>query len=129
VDTVHRAARYAEFLLGHAEIFYAGLEGSAEHTAQSIGSYLLRHPVSRVTAGQLRRDVAACKPLRTLKEIQDAVFLLVIGGWLLPETNYPSNSAWRVRPNLEDQFAARKTSEAVRAEAVKQAMNHRGLYR
>jgi hypothetical protein len=129
VDTVTRAARYTVFLLDHAEIFYAGLEGSAEHTAQSIGSYLLRHPVSRVTAGQLRRDVAACRPLRTLKEIQDAVFLLVIGGWLVPETNYPSNSAWRVRPDLGDQFAARKTSEAFRVEGVKAAMNHRGLYR
>lgn len=130
-DTIMRAARYTVFLLDHAEMFYAGLAGSAEHTAQAIGSYILRNPAAktRVTAGQLRRDVAACKPLRTLREIQDALFLLIIGGWLVPETNYPTNSAWRVRPGLQDQFAARITSETVRTDGVKRSMNHRGLYR
>jgi hypothetical protein len=128
-DTVMRGARYAVFLLDHAELFYAGLAGSAEHTAQAIGSYILRHTVDRVTAGRLRSDVSACRQLKTLKEIQDAVFLLVIGGWLSPETNYPSNNAWRVRPDLRDQFAARITSEISRVEGVKAVMNQRGQYR
>jgi hypothetical protein len=127
--TVARAGRYARFLLGHAEVFYAGLPGSADHTAQAIGSFLLRHPMPRVTAGQLRRDIAACRSLRSLKEVQDAVFLLTIGGWLQPETHYPSNYAWQVRPGLQDQFAARRASETVRAELVKQAMNRLGQYR
>jgi hypothetical protein len=127
--TVARAGRYARFLLGHAEVFYAGLPGSADHTAQAIGSFLLRHPIPRITAGQLRRDIAACRPLRSLKEIQDAVFLLTIGGWLEPETHYSGNYAWRVRLGLENQFAARRSSELVRVETVKQAMNRLGQYR
>ena len=96
-DTVVRAWRYVRFLYQHAEVFYAGLPGSADATAQAIGSLILTHKLDRVTAGQLRRDVAACKSLGSLKEIQDAVWLLVIGGWLAPETNWPSNKAWRVR--------------------------------
>jgi Protein of unknown function (DUF3987) len=129
LNTVTRAGIYAEFLLDHAEVFYAGLAGSSENTARAIGSYILRHQLERVTAGRLRSDVAPCRALRTLKEIQDAVFLLIIGGWLQPETNHPSNHAWRVRPGLGDQFAERRRSETVRAEAIKQAMNQRGRYR
>jgi hypothetical protein len=128
-DTVLRAARYAVFLLDHAEVFYAGLSGSADNVARAIGSYLLRHPTDRVTAGRLRSDVAACRQMASLKEIQDAVFLLVIGGWLAPETNYPTNNSWRVRPGLRDQFAARKALETGRVNEIKQAMNQHGKYR
>jgi len=129
-DTVLRARRYTGFLLDHAEIFYAELAGSAEKTAQAIGSFLLRHPMKRVTAGRLRADVAPCKQLRTLKEIQDAVFLLVIGGWLKAESPYAAiNNAWVVRPGLQGQFAARTLLETQRIEDAKVAMNHRGLYR
>jgi hypothetical protein len=129
-DTINRAGRYTRFLYRHAEVFYAGLPGSADHTAQAIGSFILRHPaLNRMTAGQLRRDIAACRQMHSLKEIQDAVFLLVIGGWLSPETSYPSNYAWRVRPELRDQFAARITLETERVDAIKAAMNQWGRHR
>jgi hypothetical protein len=129
-DTVQRAQRYAWFLFEHANGFYAGLTGSSENTARAIGSFILRHPdLKRVTAGRLRSDVAACRTLQSLKDIQDAVFLLVIGGWLQPETNYPNNHAWRIRPGLGNQFAERTISETARTEAVKQAMNQLGRYR
>jgi hypothetical protein len=126
-ETVARARRYAQFLYQHAEVFYAGLTGQSEIT-KAIGSYLLRHAPTRVTAGQLRRDIAACKPLRSDKEIQEAVWVLVISGWLKPETQWPSNRAWLVRPGLQDQFAERLALEVQRVEAVKAAMNHLGRY-
>jgi hypothetical protein len=128
-DTVLRAMNYALFLREHAAVFYAELGGSADYIAKAIASYLLRHPKPRVTAGQLRRDVAACRPLRTLKELQDATFLLVIGNWLRPESTYPNNSAWLVNPGLGDQFAARKLEEQRRVEATKIAMNQLGKHR
>ena len=128
-DTVARAGRYVRFLHQHAEVFYTGLPGSADAIAQAIGSFILRKPIERITAGQLRRDIAGCRPLRSLREIQDAVFLLVIGGWLTPETNWPSNSAWRVRPGIRDQFAARIAVETERTNQIKEAMNQWGQYR
>jgi hypothetical protein len=98
-------------------------------TTQAIGSYLLRHPMKRITAGKLRSDVAPCRALKSLKEIQDMLFPLIMGNWLVPESGFPSNSAWWVAPGLQDQFAARLVAETSRVEAVKNAMNHQGQHR
>jgi hypothetical protein len=128
-DTAERAKRYVIFLLDHADVFYDGLPGSGSSVARAIGSFLLRHPMKRVTAGQLRRDVAPCRPLKSLKEIQDMLFPLVMDNWLVPESGFPSNSAWWVAPGLQDQFTARLVAETSRVEAVKTAMNHQGRFR
>jgi hypothetical protein len=126
---VDRAGRYTVFLLDHAEIFYSGLAGSAEAIARAVGSWLLRKPTKRITASDLKSNVAACRGMSTDKELQAVVWPLVIGGWLRPETTYPTNHAWLVNPCLQSQFADRLTLENLRVEAVKVAMNQQGRYR
>jgi len=129
-ETVERAAAYTDMLYGHAEVFYAGFPSPTEITALAIASFLLRHPeVTRVTPGQLRRDVAPAKSMRSLREIQDVMFLLVFWGWVKPETPFPGNSAWLVRLGLRSMFAARHAEETQRVDGLKARMNHRGLYR
>jgi hypothetical protein len=126
-DTVKRAENYVWFLWGHAEAFYHGLPDSADSVSRAVGSFLLRHSnITRITAGRLRSDVAPCRGLKTLREIQDAVYPLVAGRWLLPMNEYPGNSSWIVRPGLETEFAGRKATEAARVEAVIREMNRHG---
>src|SRR5215831_4778543 len=129
-ETVERAAAYTDMLYLHAEVFYAGFPSLPDLTALAIASFLLRHPeVTRVTPGQLRRDVAPARSMKSLREIQDVMFLLVFWGWVKPETPFPGNSAWLVRSGLRARFAARHADETQRVEGLKERMNHRGLYR
>ena len=129
-STVYRAGRYVNFLWGHAKIFHAGLAGSAENITTAIASHLLRHQPQRMSAGNLRQNIAVCRQLRTLKDVQAAVELLVLGGWLLPERTTPDNRAWRVRPGLHKLLGLEiLVEEQERVEAVKRAMNFQGRYR
>jgi hypothetical protein len=128
--TVYRAGRYVCFLWEHARIFHAGLIGSAENVTKAIASYLLRHQPRRMSAGNLRQTIAVCRDLKNLKDIQRAVEPLVLGGWLLPESNWPDNRAWLVRPDLQKLFGPELLAEEQeRVEAVKNAMNYQGRYR
>lgn len=34
--------------------------------------------------------------------------VLVLGGWLIPDTNFPSNRLWTVPAGLRERFAAQR---------------------
>ena len=131
-STVYRAGRYATSPVGARPKIFSmrGWPARRRTSLRVIGSYLLRHQPQRMSAGNLRQKIAACRELRTLKDIQGAVELLVLGGWLLPERATPDNRAWLVRPGLHKLLGPELLAEEQeRVEGVKHAMNFQGRYR
>ena len=116
-DVVERAGRLMfEYLLPNAYGFYCALPDSGWELTRSIAGWLLTKAPTRFTAGNVQQGVASCAR-KPLKFIQSALDPLVTGGWLEPETDYPSNRAWTLVDGVREVFAERaKTERERRAE-------------
>lgn len=122
-DTVSRASRLVHhFILQHAHDFYAALPGRGRNLTHDIAGWLLtRGPADpeaeRILVSDLTSGVKSCRSLGS-KAIGEALDPFVTGGWLVPETDYPSNRAWFFNPAIRRKFADRtQLAREQRAEA------------
>jgi Protein of unknown function (DUF3987) len=118
VTSAHRLVH--RFILQHARDFYAALPGGGHGLSQDIAGWLLTRPPGQTTNGferflasDLTAGIRACRALssRGIVEVLDP---FVIGGWLIPENDYPSNRAWWFNPALRLHFAERAKAERER---------------
>ena len=117
-DVVERAGRLMlEYLLPNAYKFYCTLPDSGLALLRSVAGWLLTKAPARFTAGNVQQGVATCAH-KPLKFIQDALDPLVTGGWLEPETEYPTNRAWTLIDGVREAFAERGKTERERRAAL-----------
>jgi hypothetical protein len=113
-ETVARARKLVRrYFLRHARNFYVTIPGSNAATLRDIGGFLLTKANPRILASDLTHGVKACRPLGS-REISNVLDPFVTGGWLDPETSFPSNRAWLLHPDVRLKFAERTKSEAER---------------
>jgi hypothetical protein len=106
------------FLLPHALGFYSTIPGSAATLQREIGGWLLSKAPQRVVASDLVHNVKGCRPL-TAKGIAEVLEPFVIGGWLEPESEYPSNRAWTLDLVVRAAFPERVEAERARRAAIR----------
>jgi hypothetical protein len=117
--TVERAGRLVnEFLLPQARDFFSALSGSPNQRLNEIASWVLTKAPMRFLASDVTAGVRSCRAKGT-KELSDALDPLVAGGWLEPESPYPSNRAWKIHPQLRTHFAVRAETERERREQTR----------
>jgi hypothetical protein len=117
-DVVERAGRLMlEYLLPNAYSFYCALPDSGLALLRSAAGWLLTKAPTRFTSGNVQQGVAACAR-KPLKFIQDVLDPLVTGGWLEPETEYPTNRAWTLIDGVREAFAERRKAERERRAAL-----------
>jgi hypothetical protein len=117
-DVVERAGRLIlEYLLPNAYGFYCAPSDSGQTLLRSTAGWLLTKAPTRFTAAHVQRGVAGCSG-KSLKFIQCALDPLVTGGWLEPETEYPSNRAWTLVEGVREVFAERARAERERRAAL-----------
>jgi hypothetical protein len=118
-ETIHRAYRLVRhYLLRHALGFYSAIPGSSVALRRDVGGWLLTKAPKRVRASDLVHNVKACRPLGA-KGIAEVLEPFVIGGWLEPETEFPSNRAWLLDLSVRTAFAERTEAERTRRAAVR----------
>jgi hypothetical protein len=124
-ERVERAHRLIHgFVLQHARDFHGELLGSAGDTQRDIAGWLLTRASAgpgkreRIVASDLTNGVRSCRNLAS-KGISEVLDRFVTGGWLVPETNYPSNRSWLFDPNIRNRFAARAQTERDRRAEVR----------
>jgi hypothetical protein len=64
-------------------------------------------------ASDLVHNVKACRSIGA-KGIAQALEPFVIGGWLEPQNDFPSNRIWKLNPNVRNAFQERTVSERER---------------
>ena len=72
----------------------------------------------RFRAADVTANVRACRALGT-RDLADALDPFVTGGWLEPESPYPSNRAWKIHPQLRTQLAERAATEVRRRAQIR----------
>jgi hypothetical protein len=118
-DTVERAGRLVrDFLLLHARDFFSGLRGSPSQRLRDVASWVLTKAPMRFRAADVTANVRACRALGT-RDLADALDPFVTGGWLEPESPYPSNRAWKIHPQLRTQLAERAATEVRRRAQIR----------
>jgi hypothetical protein len=80
---------------------------------RSTAGWLLTKAPDRFTASHVQSGVAGCAR-KGLRDIQAALDPLVTGGWLEPETEYPSNRVWMLIAGVREAFAERTKAERER---------------
>ena len=124
--TVERAAiLIREFLLPQARDFFANLAGSPQQRLRDAAGWILTRAPMRFLASNLTAGVWSCRGIST-KDLGDLLDPLVTGGWLDPETPFPSNRAWIINPNLRAAFAARAETEGARREEARRLFQELG---
>jgi hypothetical protein len=79
----------------------------------------------RIVASQLAQAVHGCRSLGS-KGIAEVLDQFVTGGWLVPETNYPNNRAWKFNPGIRSAFATRIQEERERRKKIREAVQQIG---
>jgi hypothetical protein len=114
-ETVKRAYRLVRYyLLRQAHGFYSSsIPGSANQIARDIGGWLLtKAPDDRILASDLVHNVKACRSIGA-KGIAQALEPFVIGGWLEPQNDFPSNRIWKLNPNVRNVPSASGNGERI----------------
>jgi hypothetical protein len=112
--TVERAARLIRrFILPQARDFYAAIPGAPVRHTRDIAGWLITRAPTRIRVSDVAAYVKACRGLNGA-EINAALDPLVTGGWLEPETPFPSNRAWTLHSEVRSFFASRAIEEARR---------------
>ncbi len=118
-DTVQRArVLVMQHVVCHARDFYSLAPDSSIKVHRDIGGWLLNTPNSQIKASDLTNGVKACRPMAA-KEIGGVLDRFITGGWLEPETEYPTNRRWDVLPGVREAFAERRMSERERRAAIR----------
>jgi hypothetical protein len=130
-ETVHRAGRLNRYLLHHARDFYSLIPNGRMDLLRDIAGWLLTKPAGtpggaeRILASDLTYAVRGCRPLGS-KGIADVLDPFVTGGWLEPESDFPSNRAWTLNPAIRAAFAVREVAERERRRLVREAIHKLG---
>jgi hypothetical protein len=112
--TVERADRLIRrFILPQARDFYAAIPSSPVQRTRDIAGWLITNAPTRIRVSDLAAYVKACRGLNSA-EINAALDPLVTGGWLEPETPFPSNRVWTLHSEVRNFFASRGIEEARR---------------
>ena len=113
-ETVACARRLVRrHLLRHARDFYSTVPGSSVATLRDIGGWLLTKAKPRILASDLTHGVKACRALGS-REIGNVLDPFVTGGWIDPESDFPSNRSWLLHPDVRPSFTERTESERER---------------
>jgi hypothetical protein len=124
--TIERAGiLIREFVLPQARDFFRSLTGAPQQRLRNVAGWILTKAPMRFLASDVTTGVWGCRGLGT-KELGEALDPLVSGGWLEPETPFPSNRAWALHPSLRTAFAERAESERTRCDDVRQMFNQIG---
>jgi hypothetical protein len=123
-ERVKRAGRLIHgFILQHARNFHGELLGGARDIHRDIAGWLLtRGPAGagkpeRILASDFTNNVRSCRDFNS-RGIGEALDIFVVRGWLVPETNYPSNRVWFFDPAIRARLAARMQAEQQRRAAA-----------
>jgi hypothetical protein len=117
--TVERAGTLIrEFLLPQARGFFGSLTGAPHQRLREAAGWILTKAPPRFLASDVMAGVRACRGMGT-KELGELLDPLAAGGWIEPETPFPSNRAWEVHPKLREAFAERAVAEQTRREEVR----------
>jgi hypothetical protein len=119
---IAEAAYYLVFssVLPNAIRVYTTMSGSdagSIEASKDIAGFILSKHKSRILASELARDVGSCRH-KTLPQVHQMVSPLVAAGWLTPESDFPTNKAWKVREAVHTDFAERAKLERERRALV-----------
>jgi hypothetical protein len=103
------------FILPHALDFYASLATDRIDRTRDIAAWLLTTSPEQVRAADFKRFVHNCRGL-SLGELNQALEPLVSGGWLEPETPYPTNRTWKLDVTVRTVPAQRIATAQARRE-------------
>jgi Protein of unknown function (DUF3987)/Primase C terminal 2 (PriCT-2) len=118
-ETVERAGVLVhEYLLPQARDFFGLLPGAAIQRTRDIAGWILTSAPDRIVASDIKAGVRSCRALSS-REMNDALDPLVTGGWLRPETDFPSNRAWFLHSALRRHFTERAKVERERRTEVR----------
>jgi hypothetical protein len=122
-ETVSRAGRLAKFCMLHARAFHGRVPGSVlDNTKDVAGHLLARAPTpgedERIVASQITSGVRSCRGM-ALKRLIEVLDPLVTGGWLAPETPWPSCNAWLVMPGLREAFREQRQDQQQRRATIR----------
>jgi hypothetical protein len=88
-----------------------------------IAGWILTKPFDAFTASDLTANVRSCRAAKMiLKEAQQVLEPLVMGAWLEPDCDLPTNRKWRVNPLLRRHFADRAKAEHERRAEIHQLL-------
>jgi hypothetical protein len=119
IDTIRSARKLTRYyLLRSAANFYSAIPGSQVMLHRDIGGWLLNKAKDRVLASDLTAGVAGCRGL-TSRQIGEALDRFITGGWLEPESEFPTNRAWRLDIAVRQVFAGTAQAERERHEAIR----------
>jgi hypothetical protein len=107
-----------EFILPQARDFFRALTGAPQQRLRNIAGWILTKAPKRFLASDVTAGVWQCRGLGT-KELGEALDPLVSGGWLEPETPFPSNRSWTLHPRVREAFAEQTEVERARCEDVR----------
>lgn len=129
-DTVQRAYRLThEYVLRMAYHFFSSLMGSAGKKVQDIAGWLLTRDdqidrAERITARDLQRNVACCRQMKTMKDLNELIEPLVLGDWLAPESKFQvTNKAWSFDVTIRARMAEKTEAERQRRAEIKVALS------
>jgi hypothetical protein len=128
--TVHRAATLNRYLLQHAQIFYGAIPNNRIELLRDIGGWLLTkepdgNALERIVPSDLVQAIRGCRPLGS-KGVADVLDPFVTGGWLNPESNYPSNRVWFFNAAIRTIFQVKVIEERERRKSVRELIHKLG---
>jgi hypothetical protein len=117
--TIERAVRLMDFVIRNAAAFYQQLDGKASDETQAIAAWILAQPKDELTIRDFGRGPRCCRGLKE-NQVRDMLSVLVLGGWLIPDTNFPSNRLWTVPAGLRERFAAQRQAHIEKCRRVRE---------
>ena len=114
-----------EFLLPQARDFFATETGSPYQRVRDAAGWILTRAPTRFLASDLTAGVRSCRGMGT-KELSELLDPLVAGGWIEPETPFPTNRAWMPHHQLRETLAAQAETERARREHVRNLLSQIG---
>ena len=112
-----------DFIIPHAHVFYRTAEGDSNgDRIRKLASWIITSKMDRFVASDLTVNVRDFRGL-SLKEVNERVSPLVAADWIKPEDRGPLHKAWKVNPDVFEQFEARAKQEEDNKAALAKLMN------
>jgi hypothetical protein len=119
--TIARADKLMrEFVIPHACDVHASLAPEKIERTKDIAAWLLTKAPLSIRASDIGKNVRSCHGLTDPVELNKALEPLTAGGWLEPETQFPSNRKWRLDPRVRGELAHRTAQARDRREQMRQ---------
>jgi len=122
-ETIERAIRLMdEFLIPNAVAFYLQLNLKTDEDTLTIASWILARTEDEISAREFGRGPMCCRGIGQF-EVKKKLSIFITGGWLIPESEYPDNNKWTVRPGLREALAARAAEARERQKHMEELMS------